>query len=321
MIRTSETDQGPRAGVAGIQSCGSWSCPVCSRKISAERAREVAAVLKAAEAQDCSVAFVTLTFRHRAGTPLRASWDALTAGWRSVTSGASWSKDQDKFGVIGWLRAVELTHGDHGFHVHCHAMIVFDTRVSPDIMFALGDRLFGRWEKGLARKGFSAIADRGGLDVRPVQLTADSIESLATYISKAAMEAVNASGKAARGSGSRAPFQILRDAVGTGSADDIELFWEIEQASAGRKKITWSTSLREWAGLHRERTEEEIVTEDQHGEDQLVLPRETWERVQHEAEDLLDIIELEGLPGAERWLRSRGLAYRVVDPGRGKADE
>lgn len=320
VIRTSETDQGRRAGVAGVQSCGSWTCPVCSRMISRERAQEVAAVLKAAEAQGCSVAFVTLTMRHRAGTPLRASWDALTAGWRSVTSGASWSRDQGTFGVLGWLRAVELTHGDNGFHIHCHAMVVFDGLVSPELMEALGDRMFARWERGLARKGFSAVADRGGLDVRPVQLSADSIESLATYISKAAMEAVNSTGKAARG-GNRAPFQILRDAVATGSADDIELFWEIEQASVGRKKITWSQSLRDWAGLHRERSEEEIVTEDRHGEDQLVLPRETWERVQHEAEDLLEIIEIEGLPGAERWLKSRGLAYEVVDPNRGRADE
>jgi len=315
VVRCSETEDGRRAGISGLQSCGLWTCPQCSRKISAERAQEVAAVLRAAAGKQCSVSFVTLTFQHRAGTSLRASWDALTTAWRSVSSGGAWTKDQQRFGVVGWLRAVELTHGANGWHVHCHAMIVFDGLVSPELQEALGDRMFGRWEKGLARKGFTAVAERGGLDVRPVELTAESIESLAVYVSKAAMEAVNAAGKVARSGGNRSPFQILRDAVATGNSDDIGLWWEIEQASAGRKKITWSTALRNWAGLHRERTEEEIVADDQHGEDQLVLPPETWARVQHEAEDLLEIIEDEGLPGAERWLGSRGLAYRLVPSG------
>lgn len=311
VIRVSDTDDGRRAGVSGLQSCGSWTCPVCSRSISAERAQEVAAVLRAAQAQGCSVAFVTLTMSHRAGTPLRASWDALTAGWRSVTSGAAWTKDQEKFGVVGWLRAIEITHGANGFHVHVHAMIVFDGPVSPDLMFAMGDRLFGRWERGIGRKGFTAVMDRGGLDVRPVLLNSESIDAVAAYVSKAAMEAVSSATKHARGA-NRAPFQILRDAVATGNADDIETWWEIEQASVGRKKITWSQSLRTWAGLHRERTEEEIVSENRHGEDQLALPPETWERVQHEVEDLLDTIEAGGLTAAERWLRSRGLSYRLI---------
>lgn len=36
---------------------------------------------------------------------------------------------------------------------------------------------------------------------------------------------------------------------------------------------TWLRALREWASLQREKTDEEIVDEDRHGEDYYVTPR------------------------------------------------
>src|SRR5690606_11519410 len=99
----------------------------------------------------------------------------------------------------------------------------------------------------------------------------------------------------------------------------IDLWWEWERASLGRKQITFSRGLREWARLGREKSEEEIVSEDLKGEDLFVLPAETWEAVRDEIEDLLDVIELEGVEAGERWLRSRGLAYSRPGGGQGRA--
>ncbi|WP_225924658.1 protein rep [Pseudonocardia abyssalis] len=316
VVRLSDAEDGNRrAGVAGLQSCGSWSCPVCARSISAARAAEVAAVLRSAVDQRCSVALATFTMRHHKGLSLRSCWDAIGSAWRSTTSGAGWQKDKDQFGVVGWLRAVEITHGEeHGFHVHVHALIVFDGPVSVELMGELGHRMFARWNRALGRKGFSAVEDRGGLDVRSVQLDGDSIDQVSTYISKAAYEAVSSATKHARG-GNRSPFQILRDAVETGNAADIELYWEFEQASLGRKKITWSNALREWAGLHVvEKTDGEIAAENRGGEPVLILPKATWIVVRHDVADLLDAVELGGRLAGQRWLRSRGLAFVVVEP-------
>jgi hypothetical protein len=47
-------------------------------------------------------------------------------------------------------------------------------------------------------------------------------------------------------------------------------------------------------------------------DDLVQLPAETWRAVRRRSWELLDIIELEGLVGAERWLRGRGLAYGVI---------
>lgn len=318
VVRVSDTDTGRRAGLAGLQSCGSvWACPVCARKIGAERSGEVARVLRAVAAQNGSAALVTLTMRHDRGHLLSELWDAVTKAWGAVTSGGAYVKDQAVFGILGWVRTVEVTHGAAGWHVHVHSVVCLDGPTSPEMMDEMGGRMFARWERKLSRLGFSAVADRGGLDVRKIRLTADSIDSVAEYISKITAEITSPTAKEAR-SGNRTPFAILRDALETGNADDLDLWWTWEKVSAGRKQLTWSKALREWAGLHYEKSDDDIAAENRGGEPVLILPRETWTVVRHDVADLLDAIELRGTEAGASWLRSRGLAFVVVekdDPG------
>lgn len=309
VVRISETDAGRRAGLAGLQSCGSvWACPVCARRISAQRSVEVRRVLEAVAGTGGSAFLVTLTMRHHAGQRLSSLWEALSAAWGAVTSGRAWSAEQERFGLLGWVRTVEATHGDAGWHLHVHALVVFDGPVSLDMAGELGGRMFTRWARALGRRGLTAVQDRGGLDVREVQMTADSIERVAEYLSKITHEITSPSTKQGR-DGNRSPFAILRDALDVGLADDCELWVEWEQGSHGRRQLTWSRGLRDWAGLHVERTDEEIVAQDMRGDDVLVIPSESWPRVRSEVAGLLDAVELGGLDAAIRWMTSRGLAW------------
>jgi hypothetical protein len=148
---------------------------------------------------------------------------------------------------------------------------VLDGPLSQEPAEELGHRMFTRWARTLARKGLSAVEDSSGLDVRSVQMHADSLERVGEYIAKVGFEITSPSTKDGR-YGNRAPFAILRDALTTSLADDCELWIEWEQASHGRRQLTWSQGLREWARLGREATDEEIVEEDQHGEDVVILP-------------------------------------------------
>ena len=101
-----------RAGFGGLTSCGSvWCCPVCAAKIAGERQDEIAAAVRAWQAVGGTVAMVTLTNRHRRGQSLRSLWDGNTKGWHAVTSGASWVRNCERYGVVGWLRVVEVTVG------------------------------------------------------------------------------------------------------------------------------------------------------------------------------------------------------------------
>lgn len=317
VLRLSNTDTGRRAGLAGLQSCGSvWACPICARRIASQRSGEVRRVLEAVADTGGSAVLLTLTMRHRAGQRLTDLWSALSAAWGAVTSGRAWSAEQDRYGVLGWVRTVEATHGEHGWHLHVHAVLVFDGPVSVDMAGELGGRMFGRWERALSRRGLASVQDRGGLDVREVRMTADSLDRVAEYLSKITHEITSPSTKDGR-FGNRSPFAILRDALATGLADDAELWITWEQSSHGRRQLTWSRGLRDWAGLHVERTDDEIVAQDIRGDDVLVIPAESWPRVRAEVADLLDAVELGGLGAAMRWMNSRGLAW-FAPPARGE---
>ncbi len=82
-------------------------------------------------------------------------WDVLSYAWQRVTSGSSWQEDCERFGgLLGWARAVEVTDGDNGWHVHLHVLLCFREQVSADLArAALGPRIFGRWNRALERQG------------------------------------------------------------------------------------------------------------------------------------------------------------------------
>ncbi len=115
-------------------------------------------------------------------------------------------------------------------------------------------------------------------------------------------------GNGRRGCGAHA---VLRDALATGLADDVELWVEWEQGSHNRKQITWSRGLREWAGLHRERTDEDIVDEDRHGEDVAAIEPEDWPLLRPRLSKLLDVVEIDGPDAARAWLTARGIRWSL----------
>lgn len=309
-LRVSGEEGDRRAGLAGLVSCGSpWACPVCARKIGARRAEEIRQVVTAADAAGGSAALITLTLRHNRGHRLADSWEALRHAWSRVVSGKAYQREREQFGVEGWCCAVEVTRGEeHGWHPHAHVLVIFDTPMSDDMIAELAGRWWLRWERALARRGYTAVADRGGLDARSVALTADASGALGRYLSKIAMEVTGGAVKDGR-FGNRSPFALLRDGLATGLADDLEAWWEFEQASKGRRQLTWSVGIRDRYGVGPEQSDTEIAEEDLGSDDLIALPAETWHAIRDRAELLLTATEADGLVGAVLWLTERGLAW------------
>lgn len=339
------------AGFSGLVSCGSvWGCPVCAAKIAAARATDLGHVLAWAADSGHTVALLTLTMRHHREQRLSDCWDAATAGWSRVTSGERWSGekpakfahrlakwesdkagnwegsrarkrperrigDLEYFGVLGYARAVETTHGANGWHVHLHVALILEGRTSDDEtrVRALGREMFGRWASGLAKRGFTALAANGGMDVR---LAEGATNALSGYLAKQlAVETTHGHAKNGR-VGGRTPFQLLESVVSSGNADDLDLWHEWEGASEGRQQLTWSSGLREMAGLAaEERSEEDIVDEDLGGDDLIVLDGHSWRLVRRVQTELLDAAERAGLIGAIRWLTDRGIIFRLMEAG------
>jgi hypothetical protein len=312
------------AGYSGFVTCGSWSrCPCCAARIAAGRAEELGKALTWAAKAGHTVCMITLTMRHHLGHRLTDSWTTATTAWARLlrTHGEtvdSWVKMKRDFGVLGFVRALEATYGyDFGWHPHIHAVLVLGGQVSPGMVRLLGERMYAIWEKGLARRGYTALRDSGGLDIRVS--TAATEERLAEYfVKQLAVEATHQHTKEGKQHG-RTPFQVLADCA-NGETADLEVWWEWEKAAFGRQQLTWSEGLREMAGLAaKEATDEELAAEDEGGEEVLQLPAETKAAIcEAEAEaELLDVSEAEGIVGAERWLRVRGLVYVgvIILPG------
>lgn len=326
------------ASYSGLAKCGSvWACPLCSAKIARTRSNDLEQVLAWAVEQGHTVAMVTLTSRHSARMRLEDCWNATTAAWGRITSGKGWAGESDatyqkrldnwaakgsrrkrpvqgrgivqRYGVLGFARALEVTHGENGWHVHLHVVMIFEGQQSAAMVTNAAEDMWVSWEKGLASKGFSALRDHGGLDVRVS--TSEVTRGLAQYFTKQlALEATNAGNKVGRAKQSRTPFQIAQDVFEHGDADALDLWHEWERVSHGRQQLTWSKDLREMAGLAaRELTDEEIAEQDLGTEDALVLPAETWAEVRDVQLELLLAAEAGGVPGAVAWLEARGLDW------------
>lgn len=319
-VRVSDTGGGRVAGYAGLATCGSvWACPVCAAKVASERAQELREVLGAVLAAGGSASLMTFTMRHSRADRLADCWDAVSAAWARVTSGRTWVADQERGGMLGWARVVEVTDGVNGWHVHVHVLVCWDRPVSGAFAEYVGTRMWGRWARALGRRGFESLvlADdfdelRGGLNVRMASLDDDG---LADYFTKLAFEVTGGHAKEGR-AGGRSPFEILAGAV-EGVADDVERWWEWEAGSRDRRQLTWSggdRDLREWAGLGRQQSDEEIAAAELGGDDTLAIPAESWQvmRGSRLAVELLEVLEVAGLQGGRAWLERRGLAASVV---------
>jgi hypothetical protein len=308
------------AGLSGLASCGSvWSCPVCSAKIATRRAEDLAYVMRFALDHGCSASMVTLTMRHHEGQSLKDCWDALSKGWAAVTSGKQWVNDCEAFDYRGWVKAVEVTRGANGWHVHIHALLIWDSKINQKDATHVAERMHRRWSRALEKRGFESWRDSGGLDVRLGSLKPGTGSGLHEYFVKLSHEITGGQAKLAKGGG-RTPFQILADFVAAGGEvgcfeSDLALWREWEQASFNRRQIAWSKGLREWAGLGREQTDEEIAQEELAAEDVLMLEPESWHELRHRPDqvcELLEVTEGGGFPAAMSLLDRLGLAYVMV---------
>ena len=149
---------GPVAGYSGLFRCNNvWLCPDCSVRKSAVRAEDIALVLAYFVARGGWAALVTLTGRHWREHGLAQCVEATGKAWSRVTSGGTWSRDVRLSEYAGFVRALEITESpENGWHVHVHAILVFEKRPSRDVLDHLTGGMFARWSAALVRAGLPA---------------------------------------------------------------------------------------------------------------------------------------------------------------------
>lgn len=259
---------GAAVGYAGLASCGSvWVCPVCNARIQAVRRIEVGLAIAYIQAQGGSAAFGAYTLRHHKGQSLETLWRGLSYCWKAVHQDKTVRNTRKRLGYIGTIRAVECTHGCHGFHPHIHPLHLFDRVVTLEEVASLEAAEFRAWAAAAARKGLQAPT----IAAQDLHLViGDASDALGEYFTKTVYQPSSASvgwemtstqtKSRTRAKDSRTPWELLADARTNGDADAWDAWQEWEKASKGKRALTWSRGLRKFVGLDLEATDEEIAS-------------------------------------------------------------
>lgn len=308
------------AGFSGLSSCGSvWACPVCSVKVMARRALEIGTVVALAHAEGLSVGFLTLTMRHHKGQRLDTLWDALAKAWQVVTASKGWELNRAAYGVEGWVRVVEVTWGDNGWHVHVHALVIghFDQTGLDE----LAASMWGRWSRSLVRSGLDAPLSKAS----DWQLVGGDLSgtALGEYLAKGVLgagsigaELTMTQGKVARSRYStHQVWELLDLFAATGDLDYRGKWQTWERGSKGRRQIGWSKGLRDRFLLDPELADEVIAAEELGTDADTVvwITRAGWTALQRCPERiplLLDVAEHQGQQGLSTWLDLLNVQHR-----------
>lgn len=290
------------AHFSGTERCASiWACPCCSAVIRAERAREISAAVKAWQKQGGSVAFVTLTMRHKASDGLRTTLDAALQGWRYLLQGSPWKKQCARLGIAGYVRAVEVTWGAaNGWHPHVHALVFLDKTPTTGDLALFESWLYERWATGVVKHGGGLPSRQRGVDLRMADKDG---KVLAQYLAKVqdekkdraaydvGTELARSDWKTSRGGGNELrymPFEFLDAPEGVPASS---LWTEYVHATRGRRAITWSKGLRELVQLDDEQTDDEVIDAAEQSDLAFVIDADAWRTIRRDPVLMAAILE------------------------------
>ena len=298
--RRSKRDEAPQVKVQGgvahfarLMLCGRvWVCPVCGPRIRQERAAELDGALATWLEQhgEGSVILATYTLPHVAAERLGALLALVRDAFSGFTSGEQWAKLRADFGLVGYVRAHDATHGANGWHPHLHVVYVAEQPVSPEQVEAMHARQFTLWRNVVTRLGHrSPVPEALSIEVArrredvaryALQVVSGDAEAEGGRLSSVALELARGDLKTGRRDGQRTPWEILigatrriSDADGVLDEDaerardrDRVLWREWETCTKGVHAVQWSRGLRGMIGLGAEQSDEEVVAVEVGGE-------------------------------------------------------
>lgn len=231
------------ASYSGLQTCGSvWACPVCAAKIAERRRAELMGAMAAHKAGGGSMLMLTLTTPHQRGDKLADLLAKQSAALRRFWSDFTVRGLLAGLGVVGQVRALEVTHGrkspqNNGWHPHYHVLLFAGAGV--DLAKDWAVRLYLRW---------SALCEKSGLGVPSFEhgLKLDDGSKAAAYASKWGLEDEMTKGHTKKGkTGGETPFDFLRAFLAdSGDLQAAALFREFAETFKGKRQLHWSHGLK-----------------------------------------------------------------------------
>jgi len=295
-----------KAFYGGLMVCGSvWVCPVCAAKISERRRTELKKAFKQHLDAGGYCSMVTLTFSHSKSDKLDDLLFALSKAMQTFRRGKRFDRFRLDIGLIGSIRAFEITYGSNGWHPHIHLLLMHTNEIAPYERYDYQDWLYSMWSGACAKYGLDTSMAHG--------LKLDDAQEASTYIGKwgdlmdkpwgTDSEMTKANIKKGR-IGSMTPFDMLRVIVEDGDLEYEYKFKEYASAVKGRSQLFWSRGLKARFDLE-DKTDEEIAVEKVEEADLLGrLDYKEWRYIlkNNLRVKLLDLIEREGYDNAYKIL-------------------
>ncbi len=237
-----------RAHYHRLAVCGSvWACPICSSRITSQRADEIRAALAELRDQGGGAAFATLTVSHTHEDTLPKVLNGFLAALHNLTSWRGYKELRAAYGITGYIRVLEVTYGRNGWHVHAHLLYTFAEPLTPERLAELEEKLYPLWSRAAAKQGLS-MSRRYGLELKLAYGTVE--DYLAKYgrgprwdIGAELTKGHIKRGRTIAGLKHLTPWELLA-AAAAGDVRCGALFAEFVEHFSGKAQLYWSPGLR-----------------------------------------------------------------------------
>lgn len=250
-----------------LRVCGSvWTCPVCAAKISQFRKSEIEVAGETHKQAGGHMYMVTLTFSHSRQDKLKdligdsKRNSGLRAALRRLRNSRGYKSLAKEIGLVGVIRNLEVTVGQHGWHPHVHELWLVSEKQSVHGLQAMLNALFAQWEAACLKSGLARPNRKRGVHIVEALTPAEYLQKWGreqrwTIGSELAKSHI----KNGAGIKSRTPFDLL---CSVAEGEEVErsqaLFREYASAFFGQRQCFWTVGLKEAFGL-AERSDEEIA--------------------------------------------------------------
>lgn len=172
---------------------------------------------------------ITLTIGREPGASAQESLANLLSVWHGAFSQAAWmGRFRKKRGLLGNVRAIEVTIPDDGWHWHIHAVLVF---AREGLLYTAMDEFTDRWLSAARRAGLNALGANQHWDILR---SLDDRERTAGYLTQQSAIRQNAH------RGPKWPGDLLHEVALTGLADPLDRLVEFQEATFRKSKIGYS---------------------------------------------------------------------------------
>lgn len=250
---------------SGLQTCGSvWACPVCSAKIAERRRAEIVAAMAAHKASGGCMNLLTLTAPHQRTDNLSDLLARQALALKKMFADRSVRKVLTEMGVLGQIRALEVTHGrlsdfNNGWHPHYHLLLFCGSgvdlaRFDGPQMKDWAVRLYLRWAACCEGAGLGTPSFAHGLKL-------DDGSKAAKYVAKWGLEDEMTKGHTKKATNGETPFDFLRAYLVDGTDKQAgALFKEFAETFKGKRQLYWSPGLKKRFAIG-ESSDEELAAQ------------------------------------------------------------